>query len=192
LTQVEASFLKSVLHEQLEYADVGDELVPHRAILSTKAGVEMRALGGTLGIGAEQDSWTEEHFDSFFRRRFSQGCYLWVTSIDEVGEFEPLYWAPYSCERRDWLYVYAKFENGGYPCGVTSTDGNLSVFAELDSKFTMVFGTKKEVSMFDVHFGGREVLRENFVQYLDERAVDFGKGNVYGYLASHILPMLTA
>ena len=187
LTEDEKYFLKNLLSNSLHFSNMGDDLVPDRSIISTKPGVEARALGGSLGIGEGPggDS-TERKFDDFFREYFSEGCYLWVEAMEKGEVFEPLIWAPYSAERRDWLYMYGKLENGGLPCGMTSVDGRLSVFAELDSNFTMIFGEKNEVLKFDSKFGGRQRLRSDFVEFCRESEVNFGHGNIYGYLEKYV------
>lgn len=187
LTAHEKKFVQDFLSKSLSFTDMSDHLVPDRVILATNPRIPARLLGGSLGIGGEHlKNWTEREFDLFFEENFAEGCYLWVESIEIEQTFEPLFWAPYSPERRDWLYVYGKVENGGLPCGMTSVDGRISMFSELDSDFTIVFGDPAAISSFDAKFGGKKQICDSFRAFLASKQVDFGQGNIYGYLEVYL------
>ncbi|MBO3759304.1 hypothetical protein [Ciceribacter sp. L1K22] len=191
LTSEEAEFTEVNISKYLSFTPMGDHLVPDRSILAPLQGVPARVLGGSLGIGGEHKGrWTEKEFDEFFEEHLSGGCYLWVESVEKEQTFEPLCWAPYSSARRDWLYVYAKIENSGLPCGMTSSDGRLSMFTELDCNFTIVYGDPTLISKFDEKFGEKYEICEYFKEFLKANEVDFGEGNIYQFLMTHLVPIL--
>ncbi|MER8887686.1 hypothetical protein [Mesorhizobium sp. M0816] len=181
LSAQEREAARSLLLRKIELVEMGDDIVPDRKLYAPKANIEARLLEGCLGVqGPTNGTWTEEMFDAFFRKHFVGGCYLWVESLAERSP-EPVFWAPYSPERRDWLYVYAS-ELGMRPCGMMRADGRLAICADLDCDFTFVFGEFALIEIFDKAFGGRKKLCEEFLDFLETNEVDLGKGNIYEFM----------
>jgi hypothetical protein len=185
LSEHENSLLLQSLERKLVPAPMGDSLVPDRVLHVTRPEVSTRVLEGSLGIeGATYGEWTEKVFDNFFASSFAEGGYYWILPTPD-GPFKPLFWAPYSAARRDYLYVYAS-DWGMRPCGITSIDGAVSLMADLDSEFTLVYGTAAAIAAFDVAFGGKQQVCDDLLSYLDRRKVDFGNGDIYGFLRIYL------
>lgn len=171
---------RRLLKSRIGLRSMGDVTSPDRKLLTPMEGIATRLLEGTLGIeGAQFGSWSEAHFDRFFQQHLGSGCYLWIDA-DGTGP-EPLFLAPYSAPRRDWLYVSA-LEAGMRPCGITREDGRLSVMANLDCDFTFVFGEAELMAKFDSAFGGIDRICAEFNAFLTSKAVDFGAGDIYGFM----------
>lgn len=185
LDEIEKSSLIQLLRDQLVPTPMGDALVPDRTLYATRDGVVARALEGTLGIqGASYGSWTEKVFDDFFEKSFTGGCYYWFLPTSD-GQFEPLFWAPYSAKRRDYIYVYAS-DWGKRPCGMVSMDGQLSLMSDLDSEFTLVFGSQDRIATFDNAFGGKAQICKDLSSFLAQNEVDFGQGNIYAFMQKYL------
>ena len=185
LSDEERETARRMVLGRIELVQMGDEIIPDRKMYAPRVNNNARLLEGCLGIqGPSEGTWTEEMFDAFFQRHFVGGCYLWVEPAAERMP-EPVFWAPYSPARRDWLYVYAS-NLGMRPCGMMRVDGRLAVYANLDCEFTFVFGDPNLVDKFDQEFGGRKRICEEFSRFLDANEVDLGDGNIYGFMKLYL------
>ncbi|WP_156938551.1 hypothetical protein [Mesorhizobium sp. LNHC252B00] len=185
LSEKEKESVRGMLLGKIARAHMGDGIIPDRKIYAPMVRNNTRLLEGCLGIqGPSKGTWTEEMFDVFFGKHFVGGCYLWVEP--PVGHIpDPIFWAPYSPARRDWLYIYAS-NLGMRPCGMMRVDGRLAVYANLDCDFTFVFGDDGIIKNFDKAFGGREKICEEFNKFLDSNEVDLGEGNIYAFMKLYL------
>jgi hypothetical protein len=62
----------------------------------------------------------------------------------------------------------------------------LSLMADLDSEFTLVYGGEAAIAAFEVAFGGKQQVCDDLLSYLYRRKVDFGNGNIYGFLRTYL------
>jgi hypothetical protein len=95
-----------ILLPQLDALAVGDQFNANRTMIIPTPATRARVLEGTLGISETNSKrWSEEQFDSFFAQILEGGAYYWFQPTG-LFEFEPLFWAPYSSDRRFYIYVY--------------------------------------------------------------------------------------
>lgn len=185
LSRDEVALVRAKIEAKLVLTEMGDRLFEERQLFAPRPGITTRLLEGVLGIdGATSGTWTEEMFDSFFVKNFSDDFYFWVDPYGEMAH-KPLFRAPYTSKRRDRLYIYAS-ELGMRPCGITSADGDFSVYANLDCDFTFVFGSNEIINIFDNFFGGQEKICREFQGFLESTEADFGEGNIYEFMKIYL------
>lgn len=170
--------IRKLLSDQLEVVVVSDNINPSRTVFSPRKSLSCRLIRGVLGlVGSENDSWNSRAVRLVFEKSCDRFMYWGINSLNK---YEPYFISTFNKSHINWLSRYE--ENGFFPVGVTSICKNISILSEHDGGYSYIFGDDALISYFDELSGGKKAIQEDFQDYIKKKDVNFGDGNIYGYL----------
>lgn len=184
----DAGRLRSIVESQLQVMHVPDAIFPERKIFAPAEGVSARVMRGAHGRGGSKNgSWKSEDLDRLFLENSIDECVVWAQGHN--FDVEIIARCRYSPVVREWLSAYPSWHDM-MPTGISSLDGQLSLFGDVDSEYGIVFGSRNIIMEFDRLAGGKVKICDDLNEYLQEKFVDFGGGNIYEFMRRH-LPVIS-
>ncbi len=141
-------------------------LYPERQIYWPKDFLSTRAIRGTiLPLDHEEGCEDDLKIDTFFAKTAPKGVVVWGINFKHEG----FYRGNYTNEFREWIATQLIVS----PVCIMVEGADIVLLIDQQNHFSVLGASLKHIALLDETFGGPDVLRQDFKEYVEDGSVGF-------------------